>query len=210
MKHFILLASVLLLSLSMNAQRGGGGGFGGFGGGGFGGFGGGGFGGFGMQQSQSRISQTRAENFQQEAKTLIKKFKLKKDKKDMFEVLYLNWQNERFNAVNPTGGDQEREENFLDYENMTQEEANQAVSQSLTRQIRQIEVDKNYFEQFKTIVTPQQSAQIFLQESNNFAGMISSAMSMMRGMGGGGFGGGGFGGGDFGGGGGFGGGFGGF
>ena len=89
MKHFILLASVLLLSLSMNAQRGGGGGFGGFGGGGF-----------GMQQSQSRISQTRAENFQQEAKTLIKKFKLKKDKKDMFEVLYLNWQNERFNAVN--------------------------------------------------------------------------------------------------------------
>ena len=194
MKHFILLASVLLLSLSMNAQRGGGGGFGGFGGGGFGGFGGGGFGGFGMQQSQSRISQTRAENFQQEAKTLIKKFKLKKDKKDMFEVLYLNWQNERFNAVNPTGGDQEREENFLDYENMTQEEANQAVSQSLTRQIRQIEVDKNYFEQFKTIVTPQQSAQIFLQESNNFAGMISSAMSMMRGMGGGGFGGGGFGG----------------
>ena len=162
MKHFILLASVLLLSLSMNAQRGGGGGFGGFGGGGFGGFGGGGFGGFGMQQSQSRISQTRAENFQQEAKTLIKKFKLKKDKKDMFEVLYLNWQNERFNAVNPTGGDQEREENFLDYENMTQEEANQAVSQSLTRQIRQIEVDKNYFEQFKTIVTPQQSAQIFL------------------------------------------------
>ena len=206
MKHFILLASVLLLSLSMNAQRGGGGGFGGFGGGGFGGFGGGGFGGFGMQQSQSRISQTRAENFQQEAKTLIKKFKLKKDKKDMFEVLYLNWQNERFNAVNPTGGDQEREENFLDYENMTQEEANQAVSQSLTRQIRQIEVDKNYFEQFKTIVTPQQSAQIFLQESNNFAGMISSAMSMMRGMGGGGFGGG-----DFGGGGGFGGGgFGGF
>ena len=190
MKHFILLASVLLLSLSMNAQRGGGGGFGGFGGGGFGGFGGGGFGGFGMQQSQSRISQTRAENFQQEAKTLIKKFKLKKDKKDMFEVLYLNWQNERFNAVNPTGGDQEREENFLDYENMTQEEANQAVSQSLTRQIRQIEVDKNYFEQFKTIVTPQQSAQIFLQESNNFAGMISSAMSMMRGMGGGGFGGG--------------------
>ena len=83
---------------------------------------------------------------------------------------------------------------------MTQEEANQAVSQSLTRQIRQIEVDKNYFEQFKTIVTPQQSAQIFLQESNNFAGMISSAMSMMRGMGGGGFGGGGFGGGSYGGG----------
>ena len=74
MKHFILLASVLLLSLSMNAQRGGGGGFGGFGGGGFGGFGGFGGGGFGMQQSQSRISQTRTENFQQEAKTLIKKF----------------------------------------------------------------------------------------------------------------------------------------
>ena len=191
MKQLFLFASALLLSLSMNAQMGG------FGGGGFGGgFGGGmmgGFGGFGMTQSQARVSQNRTENFQQEAKNLMKKLKVKKANKDMFEVLYLNWQNERFNAVNPTGGDQEREENFLDYENMTLEEANKAVSQSLTRQIRQIEVDKNYFEQFKTLVTPQQSAQIFLQESNNFAGMISSAMSMMRGMGGG-FGGGGFGG----------------
>ena len=199
MKQLFLFASALLLSICMSAQPGGGfGGFGGgFGGGMMGGFGGG----FGMTQSQSRISQNRTENFQQEAKTLMKKFKIKKAKKDMFEVLYLNWQNERFNAVNPTGGDQEREENFLDFENMTVEEANKAVSQSLTRQIRQIEVDKKYFEEFKTLVTPQQSAQIFLQESNNFAGMISSAMSMMRGMGGGGFGGGDFGGGGFGGGG---------
>ena len=191
MKQLFLFASALLLSISMNAQMGGG--FGGFGGGGFGGGMMGGFGGFGMTQSQSRISQNRTENFQQEAKTLMKKLKVKKANKDMFEVLYLNWQNERFNAVNPTGGDQEREENFLDFESMTLEDANKAVSRSLTRQVRQIEVDKKYFEQFKTLVTPQQSAQIFLQESNNFAGMISSAMSMMRGMGGG-FGGGGFGG----------------
>lgn len=203
MKQLFLFASALLLSMSVNAQMGGFGG-GGFGGGFGGGMGMGGFGGgFGMTQSQSRVSQTRTENFQQEAKTLMKKFKVKKANKDLFEVLYLNWQNERFNAVNPTGGDQEREENYLDFENMTQEEANKAVSQSLTRQIRQIEVDKKYFEEFKSIVTPQQSAQIFLQESNNFAGMISSMASMFRGMGGGGgFGGGGFGGGgDFGGGG---------
>lgn len=197
MKQIILFACALMLTLSMSAQPGGG--FpGGMGGGGFrGGMGGG----FGRNTSLASQSQNRAETFQNEAKTLIKKFKLKKQNKDMFEALYLSWQNERFNAVNPTGGDQEREEGFLNYEDMTQEEANKAVSESLTRQVRQIAVDKKYFEQFKSIVTPQQSAQIFLQETNNLAGMVNSMMGMMRGGGGFDRGGGNFGGGDFGGGG---------
>ncbi|MBQ4276588.1 MAG: hypothetical protein II750_00605 [Bacteroidaceae bacterium] len=210
MKQLLMLGLTLALSMSMSAQRGGGG----FGGGGFGGFGGGGFGGFGGGNTNMarRATESKVESFQDQATQLAKKFKIKKANRDMFTVLYLNWQTDRFNAVNPTGGDQESEESQIDFENMTDSEADAIVEQSIGRQIKQIEVDRKYYQEFKSMVTTQQAAQIFLQERNTAYSMFN----MMRnfdfssfsggdfdggGFGGGGFGGGGFGGGGFGGGG---------
>ena len=202
MKQLLILSIAMTISLGMSAQRGGGGFGGGFGGGGFGG-GFGGFGGFGGNNNL-RATQNKAESFQDQAKQLAKKFKVKKDKRDMFTVLYLNWQTDRFNVVNPTGGDQESEESSVDFESLSDTEADELVEQSIGRQLKQIEVDKKYFQDFKTIVTTQQAAQIFLQERSTAASMFN----MMRNFdfssfggdfGGGGFGGGGFGGGGFGG-----------
>ena len=196
MKQLIILTSALFISLSISAQRGGG-------------FGGG----FGGGNSSLRATQQKAESYEDQAKQLAKKFKIKKANRDMFTVLYLNWQTDRFNAVNPTGGDQESEESSIDFESITDEEADALVEQSIGRQLKQIEIDEQYYENFKSMCTTQQAAQIFLQERAG-AFSMSNMMRNFRNMdfsnfGGGDFGGGGFGGGGFGGGG-FGGGFGGF
>lgn len=171
MKQLTLIALTLLISLNMQAQ--GPGGFGGFGG----------WGG-NENSSQAKTSQNKAETYEDQAKVLIKKFKLKKDKKDLFEVIYLNWQNDRFNAVNPKGGDQESDESSIDFDNITKEEADKYVAQSVERQLKQIEVDKKYFKQFQTVVTPQQAAQIFLQSTNSMGGFFGGMMMPMGGFGG--------------------------
>ncbi len=164
MKQFSLLAFVLLLSLGAHAQ----------------GWGGGGWGWGGNEEtSQAKTSQNKADTYVDQAKVLIKKFKLKKEKKDLFSVIYLNWQNDRFNAVNPTGGDQESEESSIDFDNLTREEADKYVLQSVNRQLKQIEVDKKYYKEFQSIVTPQQAAQIFLQDTNTMGNFFGGGMMMM-------------------------------
>lgn len=168
MKQITLIALTLLISLNIQAQ------------------GPGGFGGWGWRgndnSSQAKTSQNKAETFEDQAKVLIKKFKLKKEKKDLFEVIYLNWQNDRFNAVNPTGGDQENDESSIDFDNLTKEEADKCVQQSVERQLKQIEVDKKYFKEFQTVVTTQQAAQIFLQSIYSTGGFFGGMMMPMGGF----------------------------
>ncbi len=167
MKQFSLLVFALLFSLGIHAQGWGGGGWG--------------WGGNNEKSSQAKTSQNKADSYADEAKILIKKFKLKKEKKDLFQVVYLNWQNDRFNAVNPTGGDQESDESSIDFDKLTKEEADKYVQQSIDRQLKQIDVDKKYYKEFQSIVTPQQSAQIFLQGtgSTGWGGFFGGGMMMM-------------------------------
>ncbi|MCQ2112934.1 MAG: hypothetical protein MJY95_06305 [Bacteroidaceae bacterium] len=153
----------------------------------------GGFGGGGDWQArmQRENRQSKADLYQTQAKKYAKTFKLKKANKDLFTVMYLDWQTRRFNAVNPTGGDQESEETRTNYENLTNEEADQLVAQCLNRQVKQIAVDKECIEQFKTLLTPQQIAQIFLEQKTDMEAQSSQMRSMMNSfMGAGGFGGG--------------------
>lgn len=209
MKRIIIAVLATLSVLSVNAQ----------GMGGMMGMMGGMMGGGDWQariEKQSRDS--KAEMFQTQATQLAKQFKIKKANKDMFTVLYLDWQTRRFNIVNPNGGDQEAKEASMSFDDLTEEEADNIVAQNLNREIKQISVDKESYQQFESILTPQQIAEMFCEQKGTNDGLANQMSRMFRSMSGGGFGGG-FGGGrDFGGGGGgrdfggggFGGGFGGF
>ncbi|MCQ2095557.1 MAG: hypothetical protein MJY59_02285 [Bacteroidaceae bacterium] len=125
------------------------------------------------------------EVYNKEAESLIKDMKLKKDKKDMFKVLYLDYQNARFNAVNPNGGDQEVKEAVVDLKSITDENADSLIQNSFKRQERELAVAKEYYKKFLDILTPAQAAYVFLSPS-------ADAMTPGRMMGGmmGGFGGG--------------------
>lgn len=152
---------------------------------------------------QNRMDMT--ELYNQQAERLIKEIKVKKDKKDTFTALYLDYQTARFAAMNPGGSDQEKADK-ADLKALNDENADSLVEKRFSRQVKQLEVDREYYQKFKELLTPSQAAQVFMQ--SGFAGMMGGMPNFgnMRGMMGG------FGGGmpDFGGMGGFGGGFGGF
>lgn len=114
-----------------------------------------------------------------QASRLAKQMDLKKDKKEMFTVLFLDYQNARHNAVNPKGGDQESEEARVNFDNLTDEEATELIQKNFDRQARQIEVDKEYLPRFLEILTPAQAARVYLSQGGRQGGQN------MRGMRGG-------------------------
>ena len=150
----------------------------------------------GRRERQQNFDITEVYNRQ--ATRLAKQLKLSDEKKDLFTVLYLDYQNARHNAANPKGGDQEGEEMRVNFSNLTDEEATQLIQKNFDRQEKQLAVDKEYLPKFLEILTPVEAAQVYLQRAGR---------GNMGGSGGGGRPGGGFGGGRPGG---FGGGFGGF
>jgi hypothetical protein len=100
--------------------------------------------------------------YNRQATRLAKQLELKGDKKDLFTVLYLDYQNARHNAANPKGGDQEGREQRVDYEKLTDEEATELIQKNFDRQEKQLAVDKEYLPKFLEILTPVQTAQVYL------------------------------------------------
>ncbi len=105
------------------------------------------------------------EVYNRQATRLVKSMKLGDDVKDKFTVLYLDYQNARHNAVNPKGGDQEGQEQRVDFKTLTDEEATELIQKNFDRQEKQLAVDKEYLPKFLEILTPVQTAQVYLQRA---------------------------------------------
>lgn len=105
-----------------------------------------------------------AEINNRQASRLVKQLKLDDEKKDVFTALFLDYQNARHNAVNPKGGDKEGDEQKADFNNMTDEKAMEMIQDNFDRQEKQLAIDKEYLPKFLEILTPQQTAQVFMRQ----------------------------------------------
>ncbi|MBR2154628.1 MAG: hypothetical protein IJ901_08465 [Bacteroidaceae bacterium] len=124
------------------------------------------------------------EMYTRTAERLAKQMKLDDDKTNSFKVLYLDYQTARTNAANPKGENTENER--VDMEKMTNEQATELVQKRFQAQEAQLAVDKEYYTKFLEILTPVQAAQIFIQRGGNFRGMAGMMPGGAgRGMGGG-------------------------
>lgn len=143
---------------------------------------------------RQRIDPT--EMITRQADRLVKQMKLEKDKEDLFKTLYLAYQTERRNAVDPKNENKDQEE--IDYKKLTDEQATKLINERLDGQEKQAKLDKEYLEQFLQFLTPVQAAQVFVPQvqAANREQTEGQRMGGPRGGFGGGFGGfGGFGGG---------------
>ncbi|MBR6037032.1 MAG: hypothetical protein IKP41_08790 [Bacteroidaceae bacterium] len=147
------------------------------------------------QNNRNRQRTNPAEMYTNMAENLAKQLKLKKEKAETFKLLYVDYQNAR-RAAQGAAGDYTAE--LPDVKKMTDEEANQLIQEQFDSQAKLLAVDKEFLPKFQEILTPVETAQVFVTRLS-----MQSMMggNMMRGMGGGRMGGGigGFGGGGFGG-----------
>ncbi len=157
-----------------------------------------------QQRGNRRQRMNTTEMYNRQAERLVKQFKLEDDKKDVFTVLYLDYQAARHNAAHPKG--EEEQNQRVDVKKLTDEEAKTLVDKQFARTEAQLAIDKEYYQKFLEILTPVQAAQVFVpslsrgnSDGNGGRGGFGGGFP----GGGGGFGGGGFGGGFPGGGGGF-------
>lgn len=121
------------------------------------------------RERQNNIDITEVYNRQ--AQRLVKQLKLKDDVEDKFTVLYLDWQNTRHNVANPKGGDQESTEQRTDFTKLSDGEATELIQKNFDRQEKQLAVDKEYLPKFLEFLTPQQAAQLFInQQGRTFGG----------------------------------------
>lgn len=137
------------------------------------------------RERQNKMDMT--EIYNRQASRLAKQMKLNDEKEGVFTVLYLDYRNARHNAVNPQGGDQENAEQRADFTKMSDEEATALIQKYMDRQERQLAVDKEYLPKFLEILTPAQTAQVYMSGG---AGMRPGMMGGPMGGGRGGFGGG--------------------
>ena len=135
------------------------------------------------QDRMSKIDMT--DMYNRQANEWFKTLKLKKDQKDSFIALFLDWQTERFNASNPNGQMRTPREEQPDFKNMTDEEADEylkgyfekqtkQIAENSERQQKQLEIDKNFQSKFLQILTPAQVAQL-LSQSRGMSGMFGGA-----------------------------------
>lgn len=120
------------------------------------------------------------EIYNRQAQQLAKQMKLDKKEKELFTILYLDYQNARHNAANPTGGDSEGAEQQADLKEITDEEALEMIEANFDRQEKQLAVDKEYLPKFLEIISASQAARMFLQQ-----GMRPQSSNQRGGMGGG-------------------------
>ena len=148
------------------------------------------------RRRERRNDMDLAEIYNRQAARLVRQMKLKDDKKDLFTVLYLDYQNARHNAVNPTGGDQEGNEMRVDLDNISDDDALELIQKNFDRQEKQLAVDKEYLPKFLEILTPAQATRVFINRPGRPEGAQGARGQGGRGGGRGGFGGpgGGFGG----------------
>lgn len=104
------------------------------------------------------------EIYNRQATQLAKQMKLDKKEKELFTILYLDYQNARHNAANPTGGDTEGAEQQADLKEISDEEAMVMIEANFDRQEKQLAVDREYLPKFLEIITPAQAARMFLQQ----------------------------------------------
>ena len=150
------------------------------------------------QRQSRRQKMDTAEMFNRQAERLVKQLKLTEDKKDMFTVLYIDYLNARHNATHPKG--EADTDDRIDMKNLTDEQATQLIQKQFDQTEAQLKVDKEYYPKFLEILTPAQTAQVYLRGGNNRGGNSGQQGERPQRMGGGnrggGFGGeGGFGGG---------------
>lgn len=151
MKKFILAAlAMVLVSVAAVAQNGNGG-------------------------QRQRIDPT--ELYNRQAERLAKQMKLEDDKANVFKVLYLDYQTARQNALHPKG--ENAEEERPDFKKMTDAQATELIQKQLAGQEAQVAVDKEYLPKFLEILTPVQTAQIYLQR-----GGMRNGQGMQGGQGG--------------------------
>ena len=135
------------------------------------------------ESRQDRISKIdMTDMYNRQANEWFKNLKLKKDQKDSFVALFLDWQTERFNASNPNGQMRAQREEQPDFKNMTDEEAEEylkeyfekqtkQIAENSERQQKQLEIDKSFQSKFLQILTPAQVAQL-LTQSRGMSGMF--------------------------------------
>lgn len=140
----------------------------------------------------------RGEMVQRQAERLAKQLNLADDKTETFKVLYIDYRTARYNAVNPKG---EETQQRPDLSKITDAEATALIEKQFAAQEAQLKVDKEFYPKFLELLTPSQTARIFIPQGNG-NGNSQRQQGGMRGNGGGrpggngGFGGN-FGGGDF-------------
>lgn len=172
MRKIFLLSLFALITLTINAQNNN------------------------AESRQDRISKIdMTDMYNRQANEWFKTLKLKKDQKDSFIALFLDWQTERFNASNPNGQMRTPREEQPDFKNMTDEEADEylkgyferqtkQIAENSERQQKQLEIDKNFQSKFLQILTPAQVAQL-LTQSRGMSGMFGGTGRGMNMRGGG-------------------------
>lgn len=142
-------------------------------------------------ENDARRQRNNGENltelYSNQASRLAKQMDLKKDVKERFTVLYLDYMNARHNVVNPKGGDQEGEEGRVNFDNLSDEEANTLIQKNFARQEQELQVDKEYLPKFLEVLTPAQTARVYLSRGGRGG---NGRPDMRGGFGRGGFGGG--------------------
>lgn len=146
-----------------------------------------------------RQRMNRGEMIQRIADRMAQQMNLSTEKAETFKVLYIDYQTARYNAANPKG--ENENEQRVDVTKLTDEQATELIQKQFATQEAQLKVDKEFYPKFLEILTPAQTARVFLPQRNNNNGQRQQGGGM-RGNGGGrqggngGFGGN-FGGGDF-------------
>ena len=103
----------------------------------------------------------RAEMLQRFADRLSQQMNLSEEKSATFKVLYMDYQMARQNAANPKG---ENEQESIDMQKLTDEQAGELVQKHFAAQEAQLKVDKEYYPKFLEILTPAQAAQVFVPQ----------------------------------------------
>ena len=135
---------------------------------------------FAQRPSIEEFQARRAEMVQRQADRLAKEFELKDGIRDSFISLYRAYQNDlltlmqqdrqRFNRDGERGDDSRKKE-------LTNEEAARQIEEyfsrqetQIARQLQRLAMDKEYYDKFKAMLTPQQLANIFTQRNRQRQG----------------------------------------
>lgn len=104
-----------------------------------------------------------------------------------FSSLYNEWQTARDAAMKTDA--QTSKNDKIDYKKMTEAQAEAILAQHFDGQLKQAEVDKDYYMKFKEVLTTTQAARLIIQARNGVGGFMGMMMGGGRGGRGGGMGG---------------------
>lgn len=138
-------------------------------------------------QRRQRVDQAEMNNRQ--AERLASQMKLDKEKTELFKLLFLDYQTARQNAVNPKGEDESANER-VNLDKIDDAKATELIQKQFAAQEAQLAVDREYLPKFLEILTPAQTARIYLRRGNQQRGQMPGGQGGgPRGGRGGGFGG---------------------